>query len=193
MSLKLGIHVGVPVELVHDEVEVLVLALGHVLDEEVPGDVAAFDHALIHAEDVGAPLGFVGAEGAGGVEDAGADEPAGAGLEAVGLGEVEDAVVAFVPVLDALADLGLGGAGFEAEEGVGEVVADVVVLRREVVGLGLAFLADELGLLGALVHVQGDRPHVVEELRIDRPAGHTSSRWPCRRWWRRSRRRPGAG
>jgi len=59
--------------------------------------------------------------------------------------------------------------GFEAEEGVGEVVADVVVLRREIVGLGLAFLADELGLLGALVHVQGDGAHVIEELRIDRP------------------------
>ena len=43
------------------------------------------------------------------------------------------------------------------------------MLRREVVGLGFAFLADELGLLGALVHVQGDRAHVVEELGIDRP------------------------
>ena len=106
---------------------------------------------------------------AGGVEDAGADQPAGAGLQAVGLGEVEDAVVALVPILEALADLGLGGAGFEAEEGVGEIVAHVVVLRREVVGLGFAFLADELGLLGALVHVQGNRPHVVEELRVDRP------------------------
>ena len=103
------------------------------------------------------------------MEDAGSDQPAGARLETIGLGKVENAVVAFVPVLDALADLGFGGAGFEAEEGIGKVVADVVVLRREVVGLGLSFLADELGLLGALVHVQGDRPHVVEELRIDRP------------------------
>ena len=99
----------------------------------------------------------------------GPTEPAGAGLQAIGLGEVEDAVVALVPILDALADLGFGGAGFEAEEGVGEIVADVVVLRREVVGLRFAFLADELGLLGALVHVQGNRPHVVEELRIHRP------------------------
>src|SRR5208283_1904176 len=68
------------------------------------------------------------------------------------------------------ADLGFGGPGFEAEKGIGKVVADVVVLRGKVVGLGLAFLADELGLLGALVHVQGDRPHVVEELGIDWPA-----------------------
>ena len=104
------------------------------------------------------------------MQDARADQPAGAGLQAIGLREIEDAVVALVPVLEALADLRLGGAGFEAEEGVGEVVADVVVLRREVVALGLAFLADQLGLLGALVHVVRDRPHVVEELRVHRPA-----------------------
>ena len=83
--------------------------------------------------------------------------------------EIEDAVVALVPVLQALADLRLGRAGLEAHERVGEVVADVVVLRREVVALGLAFLADQLRLLGALVHVVRDRAHVVEELRVDRP------------------------
>ena len=60
-------------------------------------------------------------------------------------------------------------ARLQAHERVREVVADVVELRREVVRLGLAFLADELGLLGVLVHVVRDRPHVVEELRVDRP------------------------
>jgi hypothetical protein len=103
------------------------------------------------------------------VQDARANQPAGARLQAIGLGEVEDAVVALVPILDALADLGLGGAGFEAEEGMGEIVAYVVMLRREVVGLRFAFLADELGLLGILVHVQGNWSHVVEELRVHRP------------------------
>src|ERR1039458_6833395 len=113
--LEAGVDVRIPVELVHDEVEVLVLVLRHVLDEQVPGDIAAFDHALINAEELRGPLGFVGAEGAGGVEDAGADKPAGAGLEAVGFGEVEDAVVTLVPVGHAFAHLGLGGAGFEPE------------------------------------------------------------------------------
>jgi len=102
------------------------------------------------------------------VEDARADEPAGAGLKAVGLGEVKDAVIALVPVLDALADLSLGGAGFEAEEGVGEVVADVVMLRREVVGLGLPSWPTSFACLALWCMWRG-WAHVVEELRIDRP------------------------
>jgi len=53
---------------------------------------------------------------------------------------------------------------------VWEIVANVVLLRREVVALGLAFLPDQFRLLVGLVHVMGNRPHVVEELRIDRPA-----------------------
>ena len=167
--LEIWIHVLFPVELVDDEVDVLVLGLGHVFHEEGPRHFAALDEVLIHAEDVGAPLGLVGAEGAGGVENARVDEPAGADLEAVGFGEIEDAVVALVPVADALFDLLLGGAGLEAHEGVGEVVADGVVLGREVVGLGFAFLADELRLGGALVHVVRDRPHVIEEFRVDGP------------------------
>ena len=166
---EVGVEVFFPVELVDDEVDVLVFVLGHVFDEEGPGDFAAFDEVLIHAEDVGSPLGFVGAEGAGGVEDAGVDEPTGAGLEFVGFGEFEDFVVAFVPVGDAVVDLLAGGAGFEAHEGVGEVVADVVVLGGEVVGFGFAFLVDEGGLFGALVHVVGDGTHVVEEFGVDGP------------------------
>jgi hypothetical protein len=129
-----------------------------------------FDHALIHAKNVAAPLRLVSAKRAGRVEHAGIDEPAGAGFQAVGFREIEDAVVALVPILKALAHLRLGGAGFKAHEGVREVVADVVVLRREVIALGLAFLADELGLLLRLMHVVRNRPHVVEELRVNRPA-----------------------
>src|SRR5688572_1840731 len=49
---------------------------------------------------------------------------------------------------------------------VGEVVARVVELRRKVVGLRLALLADQGGLLIVLVHVMGNRPHVVEELAV---------------------------
>jgi len=44
------------------------------------------------------------------------------------------------------------------------------MLGREVVGFRFAFLADEFGLFGALVHVQRDRAHVVEELGINGPA-----------------------
>ena len=131
--------------------------------EQAPQHFAALDEVLIHAENVAAPLRLVGAEAAGRVKNARIDEPAGAGLETVGLREIEDAVVALVPVLEAAADLRLGRARLEAHEGVGEIVADVVVLRREVIALGLAFLADEFGLRGRLVHVMRNRPHVVEE------------------------------
>ena len=77
--------------------------------------------------------------------------------------EVENAVVAFVPIREALAHLRLGRAGLEAHEGVREIVADVVVLRRKIITLRLAFLPDQLGLFGVLVHVMRDGAHVVEE------------------------------
>ena len=103
------------------------------------------------------------------MEDARIDEPAGAGFQPVGLGKIEDAVVALVPFGDAITYLRLGRAGLEAHERVREIVADVVVLRREIVGLGFAFLADELRLRGALMHVVRDRTHVIEKLRVDGP------------------------
>src|SRR5204862_5848436 len=118
--------------------------------------VTAFDHALVHAEDVAAPLRLVGAERARRVEDARADEPAGAGLEAICLREIEDAVIALVPILEAFADLRPRGAGFEAEKSVGKVIADVVVLRREIIRFRFAFLAYEFRLPGVLVHVMRD-------------------------------------
>ena len=113
---------------------------------------------------------LVGDQRARGVQDAGRHQPAGAGLQAIGLAEIEDAVVALVPVVQAADDVVLGRARLQAEEGVGEVVAHGVELRREIVRFRLAFLAD-LGRLGlALVHVVRDRPQVVEELAVDRPA-----------------------
>ena len=146
------------------------LSFGHVLDQQRPGHFAAFDQRLVHAEHVGAPLRLVGAHRAGGVQHAGGHHPAGARLQAVGLREVEDAVVALVPVLQAAADVGLGGARLQAHERVVEMVLGGVQLRREVVALGLALLAGQGGVLGLLVHVVRDGAHVVEELRVDRPA-----------------------
>ena len=92
------------------------------------------------------------------------------GLQAIRLAIVEDAVVALVPALQAAADVVLGRARLQAEEGVGEVVADGVELRREIVRLRLTLLTDQRRLLVALVHVVRDRPQVVEELAVDRPA-----------------------
>ena len=60
VGLEVGVDVLLPVELLDEVVEVVVLVLGDVLDEQVPGDPAAFDHRLVHPEDVGAPLRLVG-------------------------------------------------------------------------------------------------------------------------------------
>jgi hypothetical protein len=43
------------------------------------------------------------------------------------------------------------------------------VLRRKIVGLRLALQAEQRGLLGVLVEMMRNRPHVVEKLGIDRP------------------------
>jgi len=63
----------------------------------------------------------------------------------------------------------LGRARLEAHEGVRKIIADVVVLRRKIITLRLAFLPDQFGLLGVLVHVMRDWPHVVKKLRVHRP------------------------
>ena len=97
------------------------------------------------------------------------DQPSAAGLEAEGVGEIEDAVVAFVPVFERFTHLRFGGAGGETHEGIGEVIAGVIVLRREVITLRLALLPDQCGLGLALVHVVGNGAHVVEKLGVDRP------------------------
>ena len=103
--LEIWIDVAIPVELIDDEVEILVLALGHVLHEQTPRHFAALDEALIHSKHVAAPLRFVGAETARRMQHTGRNQPAGAGLEAVRLGEIEDAVVSLVPILEACAPL----------------------------------------------------------------------------------------
>ena len=103
------------------------------------------------------------------MQDARRDQPAGSRLESIGFGEIQNAVISLVPGGQALAKLVLGRPRFEAHEGVGEVVAGPVELGREVVAFRLPLATQEGGLLGGLVHVVGDWPEVVEELRVDRP------------------------
>ena len=164
------VDVLVPVELLDDEVEILMFVLGHVFDQQCPGHFAALDDRLEHAEHVAAPLRLIGTQRAGRVQHAGRNQPAGAALQAVGSREIEDAVIALRPIFQTAADVGLGGAWLQAHESVGEVVIDVVVLRRKIIALRLAFLTGQLGVLEALVHVMRDGAHVVEELRVNRPA-----------------------
>src|SRR4029434_508224 len=88
---------------------------------------------------------------------------------AVRLREIQDSIVTFIPVFQGPPNLGPGGPWFQAKKSVREVVADIIVLRREIVRLWFSLLADELSLPGALVHVMRNRSHVIEELGIHRP------------------------
>src|SRR5207247_7989963 len=81
-----------------------------------------------------------------------------------------NAIVTLVPILETFPHLRPRSARFKTKESVREIISDVVVLWRKIITLGLALLADQPRLFFVLVHVVGDRPHVVEELRIDRPA-----------------------
>ena len=74
-----------------------------------------------------------------------------------------------MPVGTAIVDLLPGGSGFKSHEGVGEIVADVVVLRGKVIRLWFAFLTNQRRLLRILVHVVRNGPHVIEELGVDGP------------------------
>ena len=52
----------------------------------------------------------------------------------------------------------------------GKEVAGPVELRGKIITFRLALAAEQGGLLLVLVHVVGNRPEIVEELAVDRPA-----------------------
>src|SRR5262249_29001981 len=104
------ITVAVPVELIHDELKIVVLAFGHILDQEAPRHHAPLDQGLVHAKDVTAPLWFVSAKASGGVKDAGRDQPTCSRPQAICPAQVKDSVISLVPVFETFADLGPGGA-----------------------------------------------------------------------------------
>ena len=71
---------GRDVLLIDDEIDVLMLVGRHVFHEQRPWNFTAFDEVLIHAEDIGSPLRFVGAQRTGRVQHARRNEPTGAAL-----------------------------------------------------------------------------------------------------------------
>ena len=135
-----------------------------VFREQAAIDDASVDERLEHGEHVAVHLGLVGHKRSGRVENAGIDLPAGSGLEAIRARQKEDAVVPLAPVLEAAPHLVSCRARLEPHERERKGVFDLVVLRREVVRLGLALLIDELRKRITLVQVMGNRSHVVEEL-----------------------------
>ena len=139
--LEMRVDVLFPVEHLDDEIEILVLVGRHVFHQQRPGHIPAFHDRLEHAEHVAAPLRLVGAKRTGSVEHARRDQPTGSPLQAIGAGQIENAVVALIPVLQAAADVVLRGARFEPHERVTEIIVDVIVLGREIIAFRLAFLA----------------------------------------------------
>src|SRR5260370_23656228 len=97
------------------------------------------------------------------------DDPGSAGLQAVGPRQIEDAVVALIPALEAAVDVARCRARLQPEEGIGKPVGAGVELRREVVRFRLVLVSHEAGMLLLLVQGQGGRSHVVEELTERRP------------------------
>ena len=147
------------------------LVLRGILPQQLFGHDLVVGDVLVHRKDVRRLLRLVRAQAARRVEHARRDVPSGPRIEPIGRRQRRDRIVsALCGVQQSLADLVFGHAGIEAEEGVGEIAAVVVHLRREVVGLGLAQLAGELGVLVAVMDVVRQRAFVVEELRVHGPA-----------------------
>ena len=146
------------------------LLFWHILDQQRPRHIPPFDDRLIHAENVAAPLRFISTQRPWGVQNTRRNQPTGASLEPISAAEVEDSVVAFVPIFQTTANIFRLRARFEPHERISKVVVDVVQLWREIITFRLPFLADQRRVFETLVHVVRNRPHVVKELGIDRPA-----------------------
>jgi hypothetical protein len=74
------------------------------------------------------------------------NKPACSYLQAIRLGQIENPVVALVPILEAGAHLILGRSGSQTKEGMGETVGNWTMLRQKVVALRLALTAHFGGL-----------------------------------------------
>ena len=104
------------------------------------------------------------------MQDAWVYLPPAARLETIGAGVEDDSVVPAIPVLQAAVDIFFCGSGLEAHVGVGEVTAELIVLRRKVISFRLALVSNQFGEFVALVHVMRNRAQVVEELAQQIPA-----------------------
>src|SRR5678816_179518 len=104
------------------------------------------------------------------MQNPGVNLPSRARLQPISLRMIQDSVVAFVPSLQTTPDVILLRAGLEAHEGVWEIIVLEIILRRKIVSLGFAALADFARVLVKLMHVVRDRPEVVEKFAEHVPA-----------------------
>src|SRR5439155_9587160 len=57
--LELCVDIPIPIQLLHNPIEVPVFAFRHIFDEQRPGNFATFNKRLIHAKDIAAPLRLI--------------------------------------------------------------------------------------------------------------------------------------
>src|SRR5690242_19183836 len=98
------------------------------------------------------------------MQDSGIYLPSTSGFQLICARKIQEFIVAFVPAFQATADVIFRRTRVEAHERVREVVWFEVILRREVVSLGFAFLIHPCGELIILVQVMWDRAKIIEEL-----------------------------
>src|SRR5881296_1673839 len=86
---------------------------------------------------------------------------------------IQNAIVALIPILQTAHDIIFGCAWLQTKERVRKIVLNDVVLRREVIRFGFAFLADFFGKLVALMHVMRDWTEVIEKFAENIPSALT--------------------
>ena len=104
------------------------------------------------------------------MQNARIDLPTSAGFKPVGPGMEQDAVIALVPVGQALTDLILRRARLKSHERMRKQIVLLVVLRRKVISFRLAFLACGLRDRVVLVKVMRNGSKIVKKLAEQVPA-----------------------
>src|SRR5262249_58482024 len=80
---------------------------------------------------------------------------------------IQNSIVALIPILQTAHDIIFGCAWLQTKERVRKIVLNDVVLRREVIRFGFAFLADGFCKLLALMHVMGGWGEGIEKFAED--------------------------
>src|SRR4051794_6338808 len=136
----------------------------NIFHKKIPWHRSPFDERLIHRKHVGVDLRLVSDERTRSMKNSGIDLPTCARLQFIRARQIQNFVIAFIPPLQASPDIVFRGPGIQTHKSEWKVVPLEVILRREIVGFRLSFLANARGKFIVLMKVMGYRTQVVEEL-----------------------------
>src|SRR5688572_15175005 len=148
----------------------------YVLYQQIPRHGAALHHRLVHGEDVRVYLRFVSHQRSRRVQNARVNLPPRSRLQPVRFRVIEDAVVPFIPALQAPLDIIPRCARLQSHERVWEIVALEIVLGWEVVGLRLSLLSYPRGELVVLMEMMRDGAEIVKKLAKQVPTAVSAHR-----------------